>query len=77
MCKLEILSVCLFRMYHIQYAIHTMFIKVYHEIISTAALESYAWVQISALPFIRGMTLGKVLPLSVYYLPQRGIVRTK
>lgn len=80
-CKLEILSVCLFHMYHIRYALHTMFVNVCHEIVSTATLESYAWVHFPALLFIRGMTLGKVLPLSVkweyyYYLHQNGIVRT-
>lgn len=82
-CKLEIFSVCLFRIYHrhTPYILH-MFVKMYHEIVSTPALESYAWVKIPALPFTRGMTLGKVHLLSVkweyyYCLPQSSVVKMK
>lgn len=52
-CKLEIFSVCLFHIYHrhTPYMLH-MFVKMYHEIVSTPALESYAWVKIPALLFL-------------------------
>lgn len=71
----------MFHIYHIRYALHTVFVQAYHEIISTAALESYAWVQIPALNHLSEVTtLGEVLPLAVKwedYLPQSDIVRTK
>lgn len=63
-CKLEILTVCLFHMYHrhTPYILLIMFVKVYHEIVSTPALESFAWVKIPVLLFTRGITWVKYFP---------------